>query len=145
MGLDLSKINNPALRAQIERALKTERVQDKRIMYTPKDGKASTAKHEKPLPESEPPIWQTLVGTARRAQTGQEGVDCRIVVRIVCFRCHLCDPDNNASGVKALLDSIRYATLIPNDRPEDIKLETDQVRVKHRSEEKTVIEIEYPE
>jgi hypothetical protein len=94
------------------------------------------------VPESEPTIRQTLVGAARRAQTGAG----RVVVRIIGYRCgRLCDPDNFCAGVKVALDACCYAGLIKNDRPEDIKLETDQVRVKHRSEQKTVIEIEYPE
>ncbi len=148
MGVDLSKISNPALRAQIEIAIKSEPIRDKQVMYTPKDAQASIAKRENNTrPErlsrtkSEPADRPTLVSRKQ----GTEACGRRIVVKFVSYRIRPLDPDNSISSHKFAIDACRYAGLIPNDRPEDIKLESEQVKVRHKSEEKTVIEIEYPE
>jgi len=73
----------------------------------------------------------------------EQGVD-RIIVRFVGKRVRPLDPDNFAGSCKDLLDGLRHAGLIPGDEPWRIKLETEQVKVRTSSEEKTVIEIEYP-
>lgn len=91
------------------------------------------------MPQPQPALRTPLVGDAQGAPTGEK----RIIVRIVSYRCRLCDPDNNVGGCKALIDQLRYANLIPNDRPQDIKLESEQVKVGHKSEEKTTVEITY--
>jgi len=153
MGIKLSDIKDPALRARIEQADKNTQSARDRQTYTPTSSESSTPKsHENnsrpqrlPHTQPEPPVWRTLVGPEKGTKTGAASADRRVIVRIIGYRVQLCDPDNFAGGVKALLDNIRHATLIPNDRPEDIKLETDQVRVRHKSEQKTVIELEYPE
>jgi hypothetical protein len=64
----------------------------------------------------------------------------RPVVRIISFRRRLLDKDNLFRGCKALLDSLRYAGLIHGDGPQEIDFYAEQIQVKHREEEKTVIE-----
>jgi hypothetical protein len=66
----------------------------------------------------------------------------RIVVRFTGHRVKPLDPDNFAGSCKDLLDGLRHAGIISGDEPWRIKLETEQVRVPHYKEEKTVIEIE---
>jgi hypothetical protein len=68
----------------------------------------------------------------------------RIVVRFIGYRVRLLDPDNFAGSVKDLLDGLRHSGLLHDDSPELIKLETEQVRVRHYKEQKTIIEIELP-
>lgn len=65
----------------------------------------------------------------------------RTIVRFTGYRVRPLDPDNFAGGVKDLLDGLRHAGLIPGDEAWRIKLETEQVKVAHYEEEKTVIEI----
>jgi len=68
----------------------------------------------------------------------------RVKVRFIGYRCRPLDPDNFAGGTKDLLDGIRHAGLIHDDSPEAITLETEQIKVRHYSEERTEIEITYP-
>jgi hypothetical protein len=68
----------------------------------------------------------------------------RTIVRFIGYRVRCLDPDNFAGGCKDLLDGLRHALLIPGDEPWRINFETRQEKVAHRSEEKTVIELEYP-
>jgi hypothetical protein len=65
----------------------------------------------------------------------------RIIVRFIGHRVRPLDPDNFAGGCKDLLDGLRHAGIISGDEPWKIKLETEQVKVSHRSDEKTVIEV----
>lgn len=67
----------------------------------------------------------------------------RPVVRIISYRCRILDEDNLAGGCKPLLDSLRYAELIHGDSPKEIVFQASQIRVAHRKDEKTVLEIEY--
>ena len=53
----------------------------------------------------------------------------RIHVSIESYRRRLLDPDNLAGGCKAILDCLRRCDAIPDDRPEDITLETSQQKV----------------
>ena len=68
----------------------------------------------------------------------------RVTVRFIGYRSRPLDPDNFAAGCKDLLDGLRHAFLISGDEPWNINFETRQEKVSHRSEEKTVIELEYP-
>jgi hypothetical protein len=65
----------------------------------------------------------------------------RITVRFVGYRVRPLDPDNFAGSVKDLLDGLRHAGLIPGDEPWKIRLETEQEKVAHYAQEKTVISI----
>lgn len=66
----------------------------------------------------------------------------RTLVRFVGYRCRPLDPDNFAGGCKDLLDGLRHAGLIPGDEPWKITFETAQVKVAHRTQERTEITIE---
>jgi hypothetical protein len=78
------------------------------------------------------------VATERKTKSVQ-----RVTVRFVGYRCRPLDPDNFAGGCKDLLDGLRHAGLLPDDRPEDIIFETEQIKVAHRGEERTQIILEY--
>lgn len=67
----------------------------------------------------------------------------RTKVRFIGYRCRPLDPDNFAGGCKDLLDGLRHSGLLSGDEPWKIDFQTRQEKVSHRSEEKTVIELEY--
>lgn len=77
-----------------------------------------------------------------RAVTREEPSVRRTRVRFIGYRVRPLDPDNFAGSVKDCLDGIRHAALISGDEPWRIVLETEQVKVRSYSQEKTVIEIE---
>lgn len=91
-----------------------------------------------PLPESDkaPALGSAVQGEAAGLR--------RIIVRFTGYRVHPLDPDNFAGSVKDLLDGLRHAKLIPGDETWRIKLETEQEKVAHFKEEKTVIDIAWP-
>lgn len=70
----------------------------------------------------------------------KEGVR-RARVRFVGYRVRPLDPDNFAGGCKDLLDGLRHAGLIPGDEPWRIIFETEQEKVAHFDEERTVIHL----
>ncbi|HEX2900802.1 MAG TPA: hypothetical protein VHS96_13860 [Bacteroidia bacterium] len=65
-------------------------------------------------------------------------------IHFTLYRVALLDPDNKWASVKFLLDAMRYAGLIPNDRECDIEMIVTQQKVAHRAEEGTGVEILYP-
>lgn len=68
----------------------------------------------------------------------------RAVVRFIGYRTRPLDPDNFAGSVKDLLDGLCRAGLLDGDAPWQIRLQTEQVKIGHRKDEYTEIEIEYP-
>lgn len=56
----------------------------------------------------------------------------------------LLDTDNKWASVKFILDALRKAQLIPDDREKDIVLSVNQTKVKHYINEGTGIVITYP-
>ena len=62
-------------------------------------------------------------------------------VRVVSRRVRLCDPDNLVGGVKHLLDALRLARIIPEDNPEEIRLEVSQEKVRSYAKEETWVEV----
>lgn len=96
-------------------------------------------KIDHPIPHPQPEHHQTpaLGGTTQGKEKGME----RVRVRFTGYRCRPLDPDNFAGSVKDCLDFLRHARLIDGDEPWRIILETEQVKVGKRSEEKTTIEI----
>ena len=72
---------------------------------------------------------------------GKEESSQRTIVCIKSFRSRLLDPDNLCA--KSLLDGLRYASLIPDDRPQDITLTVSQEKCA-KEDERTTIEIVYP-
>lgn len=65
-------------------------------------------------------------------------------VEFTLYRVGLLDPDNKFSSVKFLLDALRQAKLIPNDRECDIELIVTQQKVGSYAQEGTGVEINYP-
>ena len=78
------------------------------------------------------------------ATQGKEKSLGRATVRFVGYRVKPLDPDNFAGSVKDLLDGLRHAQIISGDEPWKIILETEQERVKHYNQEKTVITVDIP-
>jgi len=62
-----------------------------------------------------------------------------LVVRVTSIRKRLLDWDNLC--VKPLVDGLRYAGLIPDDRPEICKIEVRQRKTEAGEEEATEVEI----
>lgn len=93
-----------------------------------------------PLPNPKPErhkasaLGKAIRGEADRVQ--------RVIIRFTGFRVKPLDPDNFAGSVKDLLDGLRHAHVIGGDENWRIKLETEQVKVSHYKDEKTVIEID---
>jgi hypothetical protein len=68
----------------------------------------------------------------------------RVALSFTLRRVRLLDPCAKYGSCKALIDGLRYAGLIHNDREEDITLEVSQEKVRHFKEEETIIQITYP-
>jgi hypothetical protein len=60
-------------------------------------------------------------------------------------RASLCDDDNSVGGVKACLDCLRDAGLIPQDSPQDITLEVVQKKAASKLSQGMKIKITYPD
>jgi hypothetical protein len=91
-------------------------------------------------PVFEPHKEAALGGAAKRKAKSVE----RVVVRFTGYRVRPLDPDNFAGSTKDLIDGLRRAKLLHDDSWKDIRLETEQEKVKTFAEERTVIEIIYP-
>jgi hypothetical protein len=79
--------------------------------------------------------------TLESLHEGEEARSRRTRIRITRYSCRPLDCDNYAGGCKPIIDQLRYAKLIRDDSPEDIEVEFKQVKVKHKTEERTEIEI----
>lgn len=80
---------------------------------------------------------QTLEPLPKRKETRSN----RTRIIITRYSCRPLDCDNYAGGCKAIIDELRYAKLIQDDDPETIEVEFKQVKVAHKKEERTEIEI----
>jgi hypothetical protein len=60
-------------------------------------------------------------------------------VRVTSYRARLLDPDNLC--VKYLIDALRNTGILEDDTPDHIALTVAQKKVKDRSQEKTLLEI----
>jgi hypothetical protein len=69
----------------------------------------------------------------------KEDPRCR-VLRITSYRTRLLDTDNLCP--KYFIDALRYAGVIDDDTPKHLHIQTHQEKVSHKSEEKTLIELE---
>ncbi len=78
----------------------------------------------------------------RRDAGKAQGTGCPLVRFTLC-RVNLLDVDAKYGCVKDLLDGLQYAGLIRGDREGEVRLEVEQVRVRHYSEQRTEIEITY--
>lgn len=93
------------------------------------------------LPDTKPFKRPQKLVRSRKGETQSAG---RTALRFTLCRVRLLDPCAKYGSCKALIDGLRYAGIIFNDREEDITLEVHQAKVAHFAEEKTVIEITYP-
>src|SRR5881392_3395947 len=60
-------------------------------------------------------------------------------VSITSLRVRLLDPDNLCA--KWFVDALRYSSIIPDDRPEDIIYKVSQKKVKTKMEEETIVDV----
>lgn len=67
----------------------------------------------------------------------------RTRVIITSLRTRILDKDNAYSGAKSLLDSIKKSGLINDDSEKEIDYEVKQIKVAHRKDEKTVVDVDY--
>jgi len=97
---------------------------------------------DSPLPNHKPkrPAKESLGKT----KTGETPIMGRIALSLTGFRVRPLDPDGFAGSCKYLIDGCRASGLLPDDDPWTIRLQTEQVKVRSRKEEKTVIRITYP-
>ena len=80
-----------------------------------------------------------------RDRAGEAPGPGRPLVRFTLHRLQLLDVDAKYGSIKDLLDALRYAGAIHDDKEGCITLEVEQVKVRHRRDQRTIIEIEYPE
>jgi hypothetical protein len=80
----------------------------------------------------------------RLAKREEKGVG-RITVRYRLCRVRPLDPDAVAGSTKDCTDGLCRSGLIPGDNPFQILLIVSQEKVEHYSDERTEIEIDYPE
>lgn len=79
-----------------------------------------------------------------RRGEGEAQSSGRVALRFTLRRVRLLDVCAKHQSCKALIDGLRYAALIRDDREEDITLQVDQEKVAHYEEEETLIWITYP-
>jgi hypothetical protein len=93
------------------------------------------------LPPAEPE--QNASRSLVETKTGKAEDSPRIVLRvgIRIYRLRLQDADNATGGCKALIDCLVAIGLLPGDSTSEIDLQVEQIKVAHRADEKTVVEI----
>ena len=123
MGIKLEQINDPKLRRRILDA-------------------ANDHPTRSPLPDTKPERNKTPA--LGQATEGEASSLRRVSVCFVGYRTRLLDWDNHAASIKNLLDGLRHAALIEGDDLSSISVRTEQVKVAHRKDERTEIEIIYP-
>lgn len=92
------------------------------------NGAVSSAEPQRPIrnePMAETPRKETHTGRFR--------------VGVISYRWRLIDPDNLCP--KYFIDCLRYAEIIPDDRPEDIELSVKQIKCA-KGEDRTIITVE---
>lgn len=99
--------------------------------------------------QASPPLPHAKPAKQTRALVGNHAGEARGTgcprVRFTLCRVRLLDVDAKYGSIKDLLDGLQYANLLQGDREGEVTLEVIQERVSHYSEERTEIEIEYPE
>jgi len=89
-------------------------------------------------PKPERVVQDEPVGKGKREKEGAS----RVIVCVTAFRCRLTDPDNLCP--KYVIDALRYAGAIHDDREQDIQLRLSQKKVGTTKEERTEIELIWP-
>lgn len=92
------------------------------------------------------PLARSGEGEAQSPKSVPGGIgDCRPRVRFTLFRVRLLDVDAAYSSTKDTLDCCWLSQIVDGDRPDQITLLVEQQKVASFKNEKTVIEIEFPE
>ena len=91
---------------------------------------------------SSPKPEQSLGEKPLAVDQGKAENSRRCILSYTSYRCRLLDEDNWCT--KYFTDALRYCGALPDDTPDKVTIQTRQEKVAHRSEERTVIEIEYP-
>ena len=94
------------------------------------------------IPHSEP---QQRPEKLVRGNEGKAQSTVRIALVFTLRRVRLLDPCAKYGSCKALIDGLRYAGILYDDREEDITLEVNQEKVRHFKDEETLISITLPE
>lgn len=94
-----------------------------------------------PHPEPKRTDGRALVGLPSAEAGNRQSHRVRIERRSVAPL----DADNFAGGCKALIDCLRQSGIIEDDDPESLEVTFAQVRVRHKREEGTLIEIQGPD
>ena len=105
--------------------------------------KANETKTDTKLPHSNSKHYEATP-LDRVAKRKEESLG-RITVRYRLCRVRPIDPDGVAGSTKDCTDGLRRCGLIPGDDPTQITLIVEQERVAHYSEERTEIELTYPD
>jgi len=114
--------------------------QFRRTFNLPTNAPANPTRPKLPNPFIKRDDEKSLGKTVEGKKAGME----RIVVCFKLMRSRLLDPDNAAASTKNLIDGLRHAKLLFDDTIHDIILQVEQEKVKHISQERTVITITYP-
>jgi hypothetical protein len=91
-----------------------------------------------PNARNKPVVPHEPLGKKGREEENTE----RIALVITARRRRLLDVDGPCP--KYFIDGLRYAGLLPDDRPQDVTLQLRQEKVESKDDEETVIEISYP-
>ena len=83
-----------------------------------------------------------LVADAPRQQESARGGEARYRVSWTMFCCHPLDWDNAAASIKAAQDALVTEGWLPSDDWKTLEGEAVCVKVKHRKQQKTIVEIE---
>lgn len=97
-----------------------------------------------PHPQPQHPDADESLEKARAGGRSTEGGADRPLVTFTIFRVQPLDAEAKYASVKFLLDALRYAKLIPEDRDQDIRLAVSQYRVDTYLAEGTGITIDFP-
>ena len=93
-------------------------------------------------PSPAPLMERNLSNESLEADQAEAASSTRYTVRVTSYRRRLLDEDNLCE--KFHIDSLRYAGILPSDAPERCHIETFQIKVSTKKEEKTVLEITLP-
>jgi len=104
--------------------------------------RASKAFLEANSSASDPVLEQPLGEEPLAFDQGKTENSIRCILSYTSYRCRLLDEDNWCT--KYFTDALRYCGALPDDTPDKVTIQVKQEKVAHRSEERTVIELEYP-
>ena len=110
-----------------------------RGFYLQPDGSYSKVAPLAPRPCSPEPQPHVVPQPLATATVQSEGPRRRVLC-FTAYRTRLVDPDNNV--FKWECDALRYAGILVDDTAAHVEIVTKQVKVRHRKDEGTMIEVE---